>query len=288
MTIRTKTSRPAKVTTIPVIKKDIWVHTYPEEQGIGFKPMPHQDKNCPCGESDSLDFDPNHNVEEILPPKIERRWQDYDDKIGPDFAPITTPEIEESIKDLYATHPELTETSVNPSAWIQTYTGLKFFPQNPTMESISIVDIAHALSQQCRFTGHTSQHYSVAQHCVLVSYLCNVENQLHGLLHDASEFALTDIASPIKKLPELSGYRMLEKKVQQSIYRKFGLLEEEPLDVKRADLLVLAIEAQTFLAPIHPDWKMSAPILTLKIVPISPEEAERLFLDRFKELYKLI
>ena len=156
-------------------------------------------------------------------------------------------ELESEIKSFYTKHPELNAPPIENEAWIQTFTGKKFYPQNPTMDSICIEDIAHSLSNQCRFTGHTSAHYSVAQHSVLVSYLCNPENALHGLLHDGSEFALVDVASPIKKLPEMIGYRELEKKVQSAIYRRFGLTEQEPADVKRADLLVLSIESNSFL-----------------------------------------
>ena len=53
--------------------------------------------------------------------------------------------------------------------WIQTYTGVKFYPLNPCMDDIDIIDIAHSLSLQCRFTGHLSEFYSVAQHSVMVA-----------------------------------------------------------------------------------------------------------------------
>lgn len=46
--------------------------------------------------------------------------------------------------------------------WIQTYTGVKFYPLDPVAEDIRIEDIAHALSMICRFNGHSKQFYSVA------------------------------------------------------------------------------------------------------------------------------
>jgi uncharacterized protein len=206
---------------------------------------------------------------------------------GPDtLPPLATSEIESEIKRFYQAHPELQETFVNPDAWINTFTGKKFYAQNPVPESICIEDIAHALSQQCRFTGHSSHFYSVAQHCILVSYFCHAPNALQGLLHDASEAYLSDISSPLKRLPELTGYRLLEKKVQQAIYRKWNLPVEEPQDVKYADTLILGIEAQSLLPAMHNDWKISLTIPSLKIDPLLPREAEQLFLDRFHMLTK--
>ena len=57
--------------------------------------------------------------------------------------------------------------------WIQTHCGVRFNPTNPALDAIVIEDIAHALSMQCRFSGHTSEFYSVAQHCVGVSHVCD-------------------------------------------------------------------------------------------------------------------
>ncbi|MFC4230551.1 hypothetical protein ACFOW1_01525 [Parasediminibacterium paludis] len=54
---------------------------------------------------------------------------------------------------------------------IRTYTGLYMNVFDPTPEMICIEDIAHALSHQCRFSGHTKQFYSVAQHSYHVAAL---------------------------------------------------------------------------------------------------------------------
>jgi hypothetical protein len=167
--------------------------------------------------------------------------------------------------------------------WIQTYSGKKFILSNPDPDSIVIEDIAHALSNICRFTGHSNRFYSVAQHCVLVSHFCNNQNRLYGLLHDASECYLSDIASPIKRSIDFSKYREIENKLQKSIYKKFGLDEKEPEDIKQADLTLLSTEARDFMNP-RKDWIGLVNPLPCNITPMSPFEAKRSFLSRFKEL----
>src|ERR1700727_175318 len=57
--------------------------------------------------------------------------------------------------------------------WLKTHSGRRFCPTNPNPDSIVIQDIAHALSMICRFGGHSSRFYSVGQHSVLVSYICD-------------------------------------------------------------------------------------------------------------------
>src|ERR1035437_5720974 len=56
--------------------------------------------------------------------------------------------------------------------FIGTFSGLRFWPLDPNPEKILIADIAHALAHQCRFGGHASKFYSVAEHSVHVSRLC--------------------------------------------------------------------------------------------------------------------
>src|ERR1039457_118422 len=86
--------------------------------------------------------------------------------------------------------------------FIGTFSGLRFWPLDPNPEKILIDDIAHALAHQCRFGGHASRFYSVAEHSVHVSRLCPPEDALWGLLHDASEAYLVDLPRPLKQLPE--------------------------------------------------------------------------------------
>lgn len=249
----------------------------------------------PC---DDTDFDPNHDVEEV----------DQFTKIANkhDYPPIVSPEEEKLIKKFYNEYfkinnfyPNLKSTSstevndatsytYNPEdAWIQTYSGKKFYPLSPSVDSIAIEDIAKSLSQQCRFTGHCRFHYSIAQHSVAVSYLCEQKYALQGLLHDGGEAYIADIATPIKRLPELEQYKKIEKNIQFHIYKKFNVDLVEHPSVKEADTLMLATEAKSLLVNIHPDWTLPRSPLPFEIKKMTPEEAEILFLERFYEVLSI-
>ena len=170
-------------------------------------------------------------------------------------------------------------------SWIQTFSGSKFNFLDPTPESIEIEDIAHSLSRICRFTGHVKcEHYSVAQHSVLVSLNCNPEDTLHGLLHDASEAYISDLSSVLKRTYILKDYKVLEHKIQSMIYEKFKLSIAEPVSVKQTDIRMLATEARDLMSPLHPDWVQPCEPYSFTIVPMSPSEAKTAFLARFHEL----
>lgn len=171
--------------------------------------------------------------------------------------------------------------------WIQTYTRKRFTILNPKIEDICLADIVQGLSNICRFTGQLEDFYSVAQHSVLVSYICkNKEHKLSALCHDFSEAYLNDISTPLKKSPQLEGYRINESNLSKIIYRKFGLPEIEPPEVKEADLIALATEAKYLFVP-RDDWSFEWGKYAIEIdfKPLLPKEAKKLFLERFHELY---
>jgi len=207
-----------------------------------------------------------------------KEMEEKNTKIGSFDLEVATKEANEFIDS----NPWLKE--MQSDRWIQTYTGKKFYPLYPKEEDISIMDIAHALSMLCRFTGHCEKFISVAQHSVSVSYLCDRQDRLYGLLHDASEAYISDISSVVKKFPQLSGYKEIEKNIQETICRKFGLPTVEPESVKIADQLMLGVEAKSLLKNIHPDWSFPIDPPPFQIVSLTPAEAKSLFLNRFNEL----
>ena len=147
--------------------------------------------------------------------------------------------------------------SVNSDGFIGTFSGLRFWPLNPNPEKILIEDVAHSLAHQCRFGGHSSKFYSVAEHCVHVSQLCLPEHALWGLLHDASEAYLVDLPRPLKLLPEFAPYREAECRLQRAVAVRFGLPPDQPASVTEADDTMLWIKAHSLLGStsagtIHP------------------------------------
>src|ERR1035441_3905993 len=169
-------------------------------------------------------------------------------------------------------------------AFINLFSGMRFWPLEPDPEKVCIEDIAHALSCQCRFGGHSSKFYSVAEHSVSVSKLCAPEDALWGLLHDASEAYLVDVPRPLKELPEFAAYREAERRLQRVIVERFDLSPNQPPSENSADDELLWIEAHSLLGSI-PDEAICERRAPFEIRdPLLPIEAEHLFLRRFKEL----
>ncbi len=218
-----------------------------------------------------------------------------------------------------------------PPSHIQTHSGRHLNPFDPTdaIDHITIDDIAHALSHKCRFTGHTREFYSVAQHSVHVAESLLVQvNQvglggrpvgngfarwslipaLMGLLHDASEAYLPDVASPLKRhlyvrpcmemaigtRGNLYNFQGAETELQAAIYRKFGLTYDDIAAhqdaVHAADITLLATERRDLMTPTGLAWGRevdTATPLPFTIHPWSPARARAEFLREFEHLTTL-
>ena len=169
------------------------------------------------------------------------------------------------------------------STTMQTYTGKLVDLSNFGPDDVRLPDISHALSLLNRFTGHSKAPYSVAQHSVLVSRLTHEDNALWGLLHDASEAYLGDVATPLKNM--LPGYRDLEERVQRTIARVFHLPWPMPADVKTADLRALMGEKRDLVPGSH-DWGIDVEPACGPVNACCWTQAKKLFEDRYKELVK--
>jgi hypothetical protein len=173
--------------------------------------------------------------------------------------------------------------------WIQTYSGRAVAPAALTPDDVCVADIAHALSMQCRFTGHCKSFYSVAEHSLEVSHLLarngEEKHSFWGLMHDASEAYLVDVAAPMKHTPDFDAFRQVERRIMDVICRKFGMRKGEPARVKWADKAMLATEAAQLMAPLHPEWKNLVPPLdNHTIIAFAPAEAESAFLREFHRM----
>jgi hypothetical protein len=187
---------------------------------------------------------------------------------------------------------------------MQTFTGKAFYFDTPHVSTIDIEDIAHSLAMQCRFNGHTRAFYSVAEHSVRVSWAVEaasagqvgaVELALWALLHDASEAYTGDVVLPLKR--EMRGHRfapvfslpsdfdLIENRIQRVICQAFALPEAEPKIVKRFDLVLLVTEKRDLLAPCDEPWPdYGVQPLRHRLETCVPEQAKKVFLDRFHEL----
>lgn len=183
---------------------------------------------------------------------------------------------------------------------ITTYTKKSFELLNPQPEAVCIEDIAHSLAYQCRYTGHTRQFYSIAQHCVLMA----MNDDLPGdpmvkLLHDASETYIGDMARPWKVLlrvdvPEtklINRHYVLVGDFEQEILNVIGLALDVDLshcpDVKEADLRMMATEVRDLMPEMPPDFvwghQNRKPVEDI-IIPWQPKSAGEIFLAVYKML----
>lgn len=129
-----------------------------------------------------------------------------------------------------------------------THTGRLIDLVDPDPENLHIEDIATALSRICRFGGHSSAFYSVAQHSILVTALVPQECQKAALLHDAAEAYLGDVIKPLKVLLG-AAYKQLEDRFETAIYRKYGVQISSVVkaEVKQADMLMLEMEHEALI-----------------------------------------
>jgi uncharacterized protein len=144
--------------------------------------------------------------------------------------------------------------------WMITATGRKVHPAALEPQDICAQDIAQHLAKICRFTGASRIHWSVAEHSMLVADILTAKHphdyqlQLCGLLHDAPEAYLQDLATPVKS--ELLAYHALERAAWWAVTEHFGLPLQMPAEVKHADLVALATEKRD-LMPAHPEpWSV--------------------------------
>jgi 5'-deoxynucleotidase YfbR-like HD superfamily hydrolase len=169
-------------------------------------------------------------------------------------------------------------------SWIQTYTGKAFSLNIIDPNNIDIRDIAHSLSNQCRYNGHCKEFYSVAEHSIEMSMMINVD-PMAALLHDAAEAYTGDIITPIKNM--LLEFKALENKLNRAIEIRFDLPTEslESLQIQIADKILSATEQRDILEPSKYQWGESFVPLPNKLTPkLITTLIELNFLHRFETL----
>lgn len=167
--------------------------------------------------------------------------------------------------------------------YIRTFTGKKFYFDRPEDNEYDIRDIAHALSMNCRWTGHVKKFFSVAQHSVLASWLVPREHTMSALLHDATEAYLHDMPSPLKWHLKEHGFTILstlEKRIDAAIFKAFDLPYPRDPAIKGVDLRLLATESRDFMPEGEERLHMIEPY-PWSISSWSCKVAERQFLSAY-------
>lgn len=132
--------------------------------------------------------------------------------------------------------------------YITTATGNKFYINYPDVKDFNVEDISHALSNLCRFTGHSPRFYSVGEHSLHCLDIANFLGAspllcLYALFHDASEAIMNDLSRPVKQ--NLPDYKALEDKVSEIMWEVIGVpapTEEDYKFVKKIDNTMIILE----------------------------------------------
>jgi hypothetical protein len=199
-----------------------------------------------------------------------------------------------AVKDVawFLSQPEIIELlpPENADPWVTTFTGKQFYVMRATPDDIDIRDIAHGLSNVCRYAGQCQPFYSVAEHsirmCEMVDEAKNWEDpdeymncKLTALLHDAAEAYLGDMPSLVKACMPV--YRRIESYLISVIYAKYRL-SSDPL-IKTLDEEIRTPEVLSLLVGGHKGWSLVEAEAD-PIIPWSSPMAEMAFLKTFKEL----
>lgn len=160
---------------------------------------------------------------------------------------------------------------------IRTFSGHYVNVFKPKLATLSIVDVAHSLSMQTRFGGHSRVFYSIAEHSLWFARKLQKEGHdplvvFTGLMHDSSEAYLVDIPKPIKL--ELPDYNKLEHSLTIRLAKKFGFTYPFPKLIKKLDQKALKHEWNRIIETNKPHKVMTQ------------QEAKDQFLEMYRTLKK--
>ena len=188
-------------------------------------------------------------------------------------------------------------------AWQRMLSGRRLQILDPSPIDIEIEDIAHGLSFLARWNGQTTgKHpFSVAQHSLLVEDIFskqfpNMDNhsKLFALLHDAAEYVIGDMISPLKSHLGIN-YEELDGKLTMAICIRFNIPTKKIKIIKRcikiADKRAAWLEAVQLAGfskkeadSIFGKQEITGGFET-NMLPSTPFFIRKKFVNRFNELY---
>lgn len=168
--------------------------------------------------------------------------------------------------------------------------GTYFDFEDPESSEITIEDIAYGLAFEGRCAGQCHSrilqrrvYYSVAEHCVRMSYAVAPAMAIEALMHEVGEAVCGDMTAPLKSLNP--SFKAIEKRCEAAILNRFGITISDPVELKKADIRMLATERRDLLLWRGERWSLTdIEPYDFEIVPWSPEVAAERFLSRYAEL----
>ena len=191
-------------------------------------------------------------------------------------------------------------------AWQRMLSGRRLDLLDPTPMDIEIGDIAHGLAFVARWNGQTygDWPYTVAEHALLVEHIFSLIDpavapkwQLAALLHDAPEYVIGDMISPVKAALGQE-YGEMDERLTAAIHRRFGLPAALPAPIRKriktADRISARLEAIRIAGFSEAEARRLFPVanadimkgLEIRLRP--PAEVRQAFLQRHAELIALI
>jgi len=189
--------------------------------------------------------------------------------------------------------------------WVETASGVRFYPLDPRAEEVSLYDVAHHLSRIGRYNGaFRTEHYSVAEHSVAMAYWMLEEHRCpflayQALFHDAPEAYIGDMVRPLKR--NMPDFEAAEEPIYQAVVEAFPMLWKShevcgttgvgfvlaPL-VKEADNRILVDERAQIMHQSGNTWGIDhLEPLGVVLTGCRPSEAYHRFVTCERELRRL-
>jgi len=187
-----------------------------------------------------------------------------------------------------------TSSDLKRGDWMQTQSGRRFYPLDPKVDEVDLLDIAHALSMLCRYNGHVDRFYSVAEHSVILAdYFADrgeMELALWALIHDAAEAYIGDMIRPLKRSFHMVQFRIIEDRVLSVIAERVGLQFDManglPQEVRDADYRILFDEKAQLIRAAREPWHNETELgpLGVTVVGLRPEMARAAWWNKLQYL----
>lgn len=178
-------------------------------------------------------------------------------------------------------------TALPEDCWIGLLSGAQMNYNYPEKSDVTLDDLASALSNICRFSGHLPAFYSVAQHLVNTSRIVDPRFAFDALMHDTAEAFTNDLPTPLKWAFPV--FKELEERIECAMANKFGFNYPYDDAVKQADTEMLILEKlyvkkDDQVWPHYERIKVDHLLGLVDLKPWQPCRAKREFLERHEEL----